>query len=315
MTETISKFSLKASDFVPFGQNLTRPECVWIDSDGIWCSDGRGGVALVHEDRDPDLVGSGIVEPNGFSRRPDGSFVVAGLGDGGVHVIEPDGTTRLLLNSFEGRPLGAVNYACADGPDRVWLSVMTRKIPWYEAIKDPKPDGYILKIEEDGKRVSVAADGLDLTNEVRLSADGKYLYAAESQGFRIVRFPIDENGDLGEREAVGPDNLGPTACPDGFAFDPDGNLWIVMICENGLTVIDTEGEVHIAYQDLVLPAAQIKGSNMASRTATPDMLPACASQTGPLRLPTSIAFGGPDGRTAYIGSLLMPHLATFRLPD
>jgi hypothetical protein len=32
-----------------------------------------------------------------------------------------------------------------------------------------------------------------------------------------------------------------------------------------------------------------------------------------LRLPTSIAFGG--GRTAYVGTLPLPHLATFQLPD
>ena len=32
------------------------------------------------------------------------------------------------------------------------------------------------------------------------------------------------------------------------------------------------------------------------------------------KLPTSIAFGGPDLRTAFVGSLVMKQLATFRVP-
>jgi sugar lactone lactonase YvrE len=308
----ISDFKLTASDFGTFGEGLERPECVWTDADGIWTSDARGGVARVRDGAPPELLGSGISDPNGFSRRPDGSFVVAGIGDGGLHTILPDGTTRLLLNSFDGAPLGTVNYACADGPDRIWLSVMTRKPQWHAALTSPDRDGYILRV--DGTRCEIVADGLDLTNEVKVSPDGKFLYAAETLGCRIVRFPIHPDGSLGNRETVGPVHLGRGAFPDGITLDAWGNVWVTVISQNGLFVIDKRGDVHVIYRDMNEAAVETMAASVEARSATVEHLVACASPNGPLQLPTSIAFGGPDGRTAYVGTLPLSHLPTFRLP-
>ena len=311
----ISEFELTAADFGTFGRGLQRPECVWIDRDGVWASDARGGVSHIFADDEPKLLGSGIVDPNGFSRRPDSSFVVAGIGDGGLHVISPDGKTRNLLNRLEGKPLGAVNYACADGQDRIWLSVMTRATEWHTALTSTSFDGYILRIDGEGARCEIVADGLALTNEVKVSPDGRFLYAAETLGCRIVRFPIKSDGSLGQKEIVGPKNLGRGALPDGITLDTLGNVWITVITQNALYVIDKKGDLHIVYRDMNEPAVEILAGGIEHRNGTVENLAACASVSGPLRLPTSLAFGGRDGRTGYIGSLLLPHLATFRLPE
>ena len=311
----LTDFRLTADDFGTFGRDLQTPECVWADRDGIWVSDARGGVAHATNEENPTLLGSGIINPNGFSRRPDGSFVVAGIGDGGIHVILPNGETRTLLNSFDGKPLGTVNYACADGPDRIWLSVMTRKPQWHDALTSWDIDGYILRIDGNGARCEIVADGLDLTNEVKISPDGRYLYASETFGCRIVRFPIRTDGSLGPKEIVGPECLGRGALPDGFSFDAHGNIWITVISENALYVIDRHGDVHIVFRDLNRWAVEALATGIEQRNGAVDNLVACASQSGPLRLPTSIAFGGADGRTAYVGSLLLPQLPVFRLPE
>src|SRR5580704_3071523 len=311
----VSDFKLTAADFGTFGRGLQRPECVWLDHDGIWVSDARAGVARVNESSDPQLFGSGIDDANGFSRRPDGSFVVAGLTDGGLHVVEPNGQTRTILNSLDGKPLGAPNYACADGQDRIWLSVMTRQLPWHGALTSPNIDGYILRIDNEGAKCEIVADGLDLTNEVKLSPDGRYLYAVETLGCRIVRFAIRTNGSLGQKEWVGPQSLGRGALPDGITFDPFGNLWLTMIVQNGLTVIDKHGEAHIVFEDVNKHAVAIMADSVEDRNGAIEQLGACAVVDGPLRLPTSIGFGGPNGRTAYVGPVARPHLATFQLPD
>jgi sugar lactone lactonase YvrE len=311
----ISDFKLTGRDFGICSKGLERPECVVIGKDGIWVSDARGGVSLLNARGEPKLLGSGIVEPNGFSRRPDGSFVVAGIGDGALHAIAYDGTTRRLLDRFDGKPLGAVNYACADGDDRIWLSVMTRASPWHAALTATKIDGYVLRVEDDGRRCDIVADGLDLTNEVKVSPDGLYLYAVETFGCRIVRFPIRSDGSLGRKELVGPKSLGRGAFPDGITFDRWGNLWITVITDNGLYVIDKSGDLHIVYRDANEQAVEILAKAVEHRNGVVDQLAACVTQTGPLQLPTSIAFGGPDGRTAYVGSVALPHLATFRLPE
>ncbi|MDB5576380.1 MAG: Sugar lactone lactonase YvrE [Bradyrhizobium sp.] len=313
----ISDFSLTVDDFGTFGRGLQRPECVWIDDDGIWASDARGGIANVKDGEDPAVLGSGILEPNGYSRRPDGSFVVAGLADNALHVIASDGTTRRLLDQVDGVPLGTVNCAWAQGMDRIWLSVMTRHPQWHGALSSKGVDGYILRIDVAGDRVTpqIVADGLDLTNEVKVSPDGDYLYAAESLGCRIVRFRIRTDGSLGERETVGPDSLGRGAFPDGFAFDPFGNIWVTIISQNGLLAIDKDGGTHMVYHDIQEAAVEQMARGVDQRNGKAEDLGACASPHGPLKLPTSMAFGGPGRMTGYIGSLLLPHLATFQLPD
>ncbi|HTC52603.1 MAG TPA: SMP-30/gluconolactonase/LRE family protein [Steroidobacteraceae bacterium] len=310
----LADFKLTAADFATLGHELQRPECVWIDQE-LWVSDARGGVSRLQGDGTPELLGSGILEPNGFSRRPDGSFVVAGIGDGRLHLISARGETRTLLERFEGRPLGAANYACADGPDRIWLSVMTRGLPWHTALSARHVDGYILRIDSQGTRCEVVADGLDLTNEVKLSPDGRYLYAVETFASRIVRYAIRRDGSLGAKESVGPESLGADVMPDGITFDAFGNLWITVINQNGLWVIDRRHDVHVVFRDPNRQAVEAVTRAVAQRNGTVEQLAACAAVAGPLRLPTSVAFGGADGRTAYVGSVGLSHLATFRLPE
>ena len=312
---SLSEFKLAAEDFTPYGRGLRRPECVWIDRDGIWTSDASGGVCRVPPEGEPAVIGSGIAEPNGFSRRPDGSFVVAGLSDGRLYQIGRDGETRVLLESVDGSPLGTVNYACADGPQRVWLSVMTRHLPWVPAMQTHTRDGYIIRIDKDFGRAQIVADGLDLTNEVKVSPDGRHLYAVETLGCRLVRFPIRPDRSLGTKETVGPTSLGRGALPDGFAFDGAGNIWVTIISQNALQVIDRDGAASVVYCDENPAAVENIARAVEERNGTLDHLVACMDVAGPLRLPTSIAFGGPDGRTAFIGSVGLDHLATFRVPE
>jgi gluconolactonase len=296
-----------------FGRGLHRPECVWVDAEGVWASDARGGVSLVTAEAPPQLLGAGIAEPNGFSRKPDGTFVVAGLADGRVHAIGAHGQTVTLLASLEGAALGTVNYACADGTERIWISVMTRHLPWLAAFSAPIRDGYIVRLESDG-HAEIVADGLDLTNEVKVSPDGRFLYAVETLGGRISRFRIRPDGSLGSKEGVGPENLGRGALPDGITFDAQGNLWVTIISSNAVLVIDRDGAAHTLYRDANPTAVEAIAQALETRSGTLEHLVACAQVAGPLRLPTSIAFGGPDGRTAFVGSVGLDHLATFRLP-
>jgi sugar lactone lactonase YvrE len=307
----LADFKLTAKDFGTFGEDLQRPECVWIDADGVWASDARGGVAHVPPEGKPRVLGTGMAEPNGFSRRPDGSFVVASLDDSRVCVIAPDGKTRTIADKIDGKPLGTVNYACADGNDRTWVAIMTRAVPWHAALTTTKIDGYIVRIDGDGERVEIVADGLDLTNEVKISPDGRHLYAVETLGCRIVRFPLLPNGKLGARETVGPSSLGRGAFPDGITFDRFGNLWITIITQNALFVIDTRGDLHIVYRDMNEQAVATIAEGNEKKTGTLEQLGVCAAVDGPVRLPTSIAF---RGRTAFIGNVGLTHLPTFQLP-
>ncbi len=89
---------------------------------------------------------------------------------------------------------------------------------------DPTPDGYVILLDEKGPRI--VADEIASCNEVRLDAEGRFLYAVETLKGRIIRFPVRPDGSLGDREVFGPDGLGPGVFLDGFTFDAEGNIWL-----------------------------------------------------------------------------------------
>ena len=309
MNTRLKNFSLRPEDLALFGAGLTRPECVRADQDGIWASDDRGGIARVTQNGVAELRGEGVYEPNGYSRTADGAFIVAGLKDNKVFRIDPAGRVSVILDRFRGNPLGTVNTAWADPTGRIWVSMMTRQDRWFQAL-NTKPDGYILLIERGQARI--VADELHLTNEIKVHPSGEYLYGVETLGKRVFRFPIASNGDLGQKEIFGPPDLGHGALPDGFNFDQDGNVWVTIITRNGIMVISEDGETRTIYEEPKPGAVDALVIALQQKTATTEHLIACAGEK--LNLPTSLAFGGPDRRTVYVGSLGLPHLVTFQSP-
>jgi gluconolactonase len=309
MNKKLKNFTLSPGDLSIFGGGLTRPECVQADPEGVWASDDRGGIARVTQTGIAELRGQGVYEPNGYSRTSDGAFIVAGLKDNKVFRIDRSGSVSVVLDQFEGRPLGTVNTAWADSKGRIWVSMMTRQERWYHAL-NTKPDGYILLIENG--RARIVADDLHLTNEIKVHPNGRHLYGVETLGKRVFRFAIGANGDLGEKEIFGPADLGHGALPDGFIFDEDGNVWVTIVSRNGIAVISADGESHTIYEEPSLAAVDAMVAALQQGTATTEHLVACAG--GRLNLPTSLSFGGTDRRTVYVGSLGLPHLVTFRSP-
>lgn len=309
MNTTLQSFTLRPENLAVYGAGLTRPECVRADHEGVWASDDRGGIARVTQQGVAELRGSGVYEPNGYSRTSDGAFIVAGLKDNKVFRIDPSGRVSVILDRFQGRPLGTVNTAWSDAQGRIWVSMMTRQERWFHALNST-PDGYILLIEEG--RARIVADELHLTNEIKVHPNGQYLYGVETLGKRVFRFPITPSGDLGPKQIFGPEDLGHGALPDGFNFDQDGNVWVTIVARNGIMVISQSGETHTIYEEPQERAVDLMVTALDQKNATAEHLIACAGAK--LTLPTSLAFGGHDRRTVYVGSLGLPHLVTFQSP-
>lgn len=311
---TIGNFKLSRKDFTAFGQGLSRPECVWIEQSGeVWVSDTRderGAVALVRPGQDPTVLGRIPHELNGYSRDKAGNFIVAGFGDGKVYCISPQGQTTVLLDNIDGKPLGAVNHCWVDSKNRKWISVSTIHRPWFPAANDGQATGYVILMDDRGARI--VADGIHFTNEVKLDPSERFLYAAESLESRMIRFPVSPNGDLGKREIVGPSSLGHGAITDGFAFDEMGNVWVTTILRNGIVVIEPNGTAHTVYEEPKLEALDRTVENMSKGVSQPTDMGTCTGDL--LGLPTSLAFGGADRKTVYLGSLALSHLMTFRSP-
>ena len=240
----------------------------------------------------------------------DGSLIVANLGQSKVQKLHPDLHVEDLLTEVDGVRITTPNFVFLDSRKRLWISVMTREHHWWPAAAAPRPDGYIVLIDENGPRI--VADGLFLTNEVRLDAAEEYLYVVETIMNHMLRFRVQADGSLTDKEIFGPNNLGTGAAIDGFTFDIEGNLWVTLVLRNGLGIITTDGDYHVVFEDPREDVLKSFEGKIASGTAEPNDM---AMAAGPrLQFITSLAFGGPDLRTAYLGSLGMSTLPTFQSP-
>jgi len=310
------------------GQDLQRPECVLAEKDGtLWAADARGGVMRIAPDGSQQLVvprqpadtpspadfntryvhSQGSL-PNGMAVLANGDFIIANWGTDSVEVMTREGQVRRLFDTVEGRPLGKANFVLRDSRDRVWLTVTTRMQPWTDSINARARDGYIALIDEKGIRI--VADGFEGTNEVRLDANEEWLYVVESNGRRISRLRIQDDGSLTGRQVYGPGTL--EGFPDGFAFDAYGNLWITLVMTDKLIAITPEGEVLTLLDDSDPEAVRRLNQHYEARTLTPEIMGACAGTLAPWM--ASLTFGGPDLCTVYLGSLRGTTLPSFRSP-
>jgi gluconolactonase len=119
------------------------------------------------------------------------------------------------------------------------------------------------------------ADGLRFPNGLALDKDERWLYCAQTAADNVVRFRMSDEG-LSSAEVYGPERLGTHCFPDGIAFDAAGNLWVTLVLANRIVSIAPNGSV--------TPIAEDDGSGLIVK-------------------PTNIAFGGPDLRDVYNGSL------------
>ena len=282
------------------GTGLHRPECVVVDRDhAVYVPDWRGGVTRIAADGSQQtwLAARAPVElrPNGIDLLPDGSFLLANLGDaGGVWTLHRDGRVVPFLTEVDGTPLPPANFVIRDG-ERAWVSISTRHVPRQAAWRPDVADGFVVLVDRRGARI--VADGLHYTNEVRPDPSGTWLYVVETFGRRLTRFRIGPAGGLSAREPVV--TLGHGCFPDGFAFDEAGRIWMTSLVSNRLlrvgdesieTVLADENQDHVAAVDQAFVAGEMRTEHLGAIPGTR------------LQHLTSVAFGV-DHHDVFLGSL------------
>jgi sugar lactone lactonase YvrE len=309
---------LALSEVSLLGQGLVRPECVLATAKGdLYTADWRGGVAHIRPDGTQTLYTGATVDlpeglrPNGIALEPDGSFLIANLGSelGGVWRLNRNGQVAPLLTEIEGAPILPSNYVVRDHQQRLWLTVSTRLQPRSLDYRREAASGFVAVMDEKGARI--VADGLGFTNECQISPDRRWLYVNETYGRRLSRFPLRPDASLGPKEII--HEFGTGQFPDGLAFDAAGQIWIAGVISNQLLRIDPSSgrceimlsetdDGHVAWVEQAYRENALGRPHMDTNPATK------------LRNLSSIAFGGRDLRTAYLGCLLGDHIAQVELP-
>jgi len=299
------------------GRDLQRPEAILAEPDGtLWAADARGGVMRIDADGTQQLIAQtpdphfdvsvdarssllfGTL-PNGLAFAANGDILIANFGTDRLELMTRDGSTRTLIDTVDGQPLGKVNAVTRDSANRIWITVSTRVNPWDRALRSTLTDGYVLLLEHD--KLRIVAEGFAFANELKLDATEEWLYVAESTAKRVSRLRVRTGGELTDREVFGPANLG-SGLIDGIAFDSYGNLWGTMVLADRLIAITPEGEL-LELLDDGNPQGTARFESEFATGAAPSF--ETLSATGGSLAPwlASITFGGPDLKTAYLGSL------------
>jgi len=314
MAETGPAIALEALQFT--GRGLKRPECVLATARGdLYTADWRGGVAHLRADGSQALYAAALpagrpLRPNGIALRVDGSFLLADLGEelGGVFSLDRSGRVRPLIERVDGIDLPPTNFVHEDAAGRIWITVSTRHRPRAAAYRGDVADGFIVLLDARGARIVV--DGLGYTNEAVVSPDGQWLYVNETFGRRLTRFRVAADGSLTDRETV--TDFGPGTFPDGLTFDANGDVWITSIVSNRVIRVDHEGRQQLMLEDCGPEHVESCESAFVAGTMGRTHLDTCGGRV--LKNISSLAFGGADLRTAYLGCLLGDRLASFRAP-
>jgi gluconolactonase len=138
--------------------------------------------------------------------------------------------------------------------------------------------GRIWRINTEGK-TALLEDSMGTTNGIEVSPDEKILYVNESVQRKVWAYDLSPSGTISnKRLLIGFDDFG----MDGMRCDVDGNLYITRYGKGIVAKVSSKGEL--------LKEITLLGKN-----------------------PSNIAFGGPDGRTAYVTLQDHGNIESFRV--
>lgn len=309
-------FRLVFSDLRVSAAGLTRPECVLaLETGELIAAHGAGGYTHWRPGGSPRhvLPADGNPRryvPNGIALSTRGKVLFANLGSelGGIFSIDGNGAVEPVVETVDNAPMPPTNFVVEDGNGAIWFTVSTRMRPRARAWTRDVADGFIGVADAKGSRI--VADGLGYTNEIAFSPDGKWLYVNETYAQKTSRFPLLPGPSLGPKEIVcqyeGAD------FPDGLCFDAFGGVWVTCVGSNRVIVVRPDGSTQIVLEDLDVEYTDYLAARYAARSLTPDDM--ATTGTSRLKSVSSLVFGGPDRRTAYLGCLLGDAVLTFESP-
>ncbi len=197
---------------------LDHPEGLAVHRDGsVWCGGERGQIYRIEPDG-TSMEQVAAIE-GGFSQGmafdTEDNLYVCDLKHGSVVRLDASsGSLEKFADGAEGRGISISNYPAFDAEGRLYVSDS-------HAFKEPGPG--IFRFEPDGAGELWYDEPVNFANGLALSADGGYLYVAETFGNAIFRIPVKEDGSAGAREEIA---TLPGMLPDGLAFDAVGNLYV-----------------------------------------------------------------------------------------
>jgi sugar lactone lactonase YvrE len=214
--------------------DLRFPEGPTFAPDGsLWCVELKGGGLCRLQDGVLTRVATGG-EPNGIAISADGRVWFCDAGQRSVRVHDPrDGSTRTVVDSLDGAPLGKPNDLAFDALGNLLFTCPNDGRT--EAV------GYVCCLDHTGRLTRIASD-LYFANGLAFTADGAELVVAETYRQRLWRGRWDAASCRWHGRVWAEGLLGKPG-PDGMAFATDGTLWAAVYGSGQIMAVDAAGSI------------------------------------------------------------------------
>ena len=230
----------KKTQFIKIAENLNFPEGpAWDGKNNLFVSSCYGGfIYEISGDSSFKFIDSTqkpfrLKQTNGLTFDEDGNIFACDYGIGAILKISPTGKTEIYANGYEGKKFNRPNDLALDPNGNLYFTDP-------KSYGKDKPDGVVYMIKYKTKNVIPVAEELCFPNGIAFSLDAKNLFVSESAQNRILKFDVDKNGRLSNKnvfiELPGGD-------PDGIAFDENGNLYAAHFGGGHIFVISPNGQI------------------------------------------------------------------------
>ena len=221
---------------------LRHPEGIAIDASGdIWCGGETGEIYRIFADgSNIETVASTGGFILGLAFDDDQNLYACDMRHSAVFRLDTrTGDLVHFTSGGGGAKIRIPNFPVIDGP---------RNCLYVSDSYDPEEQGpgvwrFDLKSGEGGLWYDRA---MTFANGMALSPDKDHLYVAESFAGRVMRIPIDEDGNPQEGELF---VEGLERVPDGLAFDTVGNLYISCYEPSRIYRVNPQREIHLFIDD------------------------------------------------------------------
>jgi len=217
---------------LPLARGLCYVEAPRWREGRLWFSDVHDyKLKRVAPGAEVETVGVVPGRPSGLGFMPDGRLLMATALSRELWLVGDGGMKRAA--DLSGLATGVLNDMVVDSLGRAYVGD-TGFVMGKEA---PRPGRLILWRE--GQEANIAVEDIAFPNGCAVTADGKYLFLAETFGRRITRFSIAANGSLDERQTFADLDMP----PDGLCLDADGGVWVGMPEAERFVRFDRQGRL------------------------------------------------------------------------
>lgn len=175
-------------------------------------------------------------------------------GKGLIHWDEKSGKSRDIFSQWEGKPFGGLNDLTTDGHGSVYVGSLN-----FDPLSNNKPvPGSLFRVDPPG-RATKLCDGIEVTNGLGLSPDGKHLFHSDSTTGAVWIYDVTHDRGVKDRRIFG--KL-PEGWPDGLAVDDEGGVWVAAVRVGEVVHFGKDGTVK---QRIKLPAKMVTSLTFGGR--------------------------------------------------